>query len=138
MLGPLDSATMGELKHLVLVKFKEGVQVEDILKSLNKMASEIDVIKSFEWSVATSWGPSRDFHIGNYCGVGRVALDKKWSISSIPQEKDDSKELVSEGSGCQKIPIKEIYAATNDLNALNFIGQGIAGTSHPSWYQDAP
>ncbi|XP_077243055.1 uncharacterized protein LOC143883595 isoform X1 [Tasmannia lanceolata] len=51
---------------------------------------------------------------------------KKWSISSIPQEKDDSKELVSEGSGCQKIPIKEIYAATNDLNALNFIGQGIA------------
>ncbi|XP_077239128.1 uncharacterized protein LOC143880202 isoform X2 [Tasmannia lanceolata] len=52
---------------------------------------------------------------------------KKWSISSIPQEKDDSKELVSEGSGCQKIPIKEIYAATNDLNALNFIGQGIAG-----------
>ncbi|XP_077222202.1 uncharacterized protein LOC143856048 [Tasmannia lanceolata] len=51
---------------------------------------------------------------------------KKWSISSIPQGKDDSKELVSEGFGCQKIPIKEIYAATNDLNALNFIGQGIA------------
>ncbi|XP_077234196.1 stress-response A/B barrel domain-containing protein At5g22580-like [Tasmannia lanceolata] len=40
---------MGEMKHLVLVKFKEGVQVEDILKGLDKMASEIDVIKSYDW-----------------------------------------------------------------------------------------
>ncbi|KAF9604080.1 hypothetical protein IFM89_002755 [Coptis chinensis] len=28
---------------------------------------------------------------------------------------------------CQEIPIKEIFAATNNLNAMNFIGQGIAG-----------
>ncbi|XP_077241229.1 stress-response A/B barrel domain-containing protein At5g22580-like [Tasmannia lanceolata] len=39
---------MGELKHLVLVKFKEVV-VEDILKEMEKLASEIDLVKSFEW-----------------------------------------------------------------------------------------
>lgn len=30
-------------------------------------------------------------------------------------------------SSCHKIPIKEIYSATNDLSHLNFIGQGMAG-----------
>ncbi|RWR83317.1 nodulation receptor kinase [Cinnamomum micranthum f. kanehirae] len=39
----------------------------------------------------------------------------------------DVKELLPGGRGCQKIPIKEIYAATNNLSALNFIGQGVAG-----------
>ncbi|KAJ8615281.1 hypothetical protein MRB53_034653 [Persea americana] len=40
---------MGELKHLVLVQFKEGVVVEEILKGMEKMASEIDLVKCFEW-----------------------------------------------------------------------------------------
>ncbi|PIA39175.1 hypothetical protein AQUCO_02700390v1 [Aquilegia coerulea] len=40
---------MGDLKHMVLVKFKEDVVVEDILKGMEKLASEVDSIKSFEW-----------------------------------------------------------------------------------------
>ncbi|KAK9104509.1 hypothetical protein Scep_021353 [Stephania cephalantha] len=32
-----------------------------------------------------------------------------------------------EPAGCHKIPIREIYSATDNLNAMNFIGQGMAG-----------
>jgi len=38
-----------------------------------------------------------------------------------------SKEFVLEEPDCKEIPLKEIYAATNNLNSSNFIGQGIAG-----------
>ncbi|KAF8403230.1 hypothetical protein HHK36_011331 [Tetracentron sinense] len=41
---------MGDnFKHLVLVKFKEGVVVEEITKGMEKLVSEIDAVKSFEW-----------------------------------------------------------------------------------------
>ncbi|KAK4773627.1 hypothetical protein SAY87_028646 [Trapa incisa] len=40
---------MGEFKHLVIVKFKGDAGVDDILKGLEKLASEIDAVKSFEW-----------------------------------------------------------------------------------------
>ncbi|KAL3518493.1 hypothetical protein ACH5RR_021082 [Cinchona calisaya] len=40
---------MAEFNHLVLVKFKEEVVVEDILKGLEKLVSEIDSVKSFVW-----------------------------------------------------------------------------------------
>ncbi|TQE13256.1 hypothetical protein C1H46_001063 [Malus baccata] len=40
---------MGEFKHLVIVKFKENVLMEEILKDMEKMVAEIDAIKSFEW-----------------------------------------------------------------------------------------
>ncbi|XP_015057123.1 stress-response A/B barrel domain-containing protein At5g22580-like [Solanum pennellii] len=38
-----------EFKHLVLVKFKEDVVVEDILKELEKLVQEMDIVKSFVW-----------------------------------------------------------------------------------------
>lgn len=38
-----------EFKHLVLVKFKDGVVVEDILKGMEKLVSEMDIVKSFVW-----------------------------------------------------------------------------------------
>ncbi|GAB4859739.1 hypothetical protein Ancab_011217 [Ancistrocladus abbreviatus] len=41
--------SMGEVNHLVVVKFKEGVVVDDIIKGLEKLASEIDAVKSFVW-----------------------------------------------------------------------------------------
>lgn len=41
--------------------------------------------------------------------------------------KEDS---VSEDSSYSKISIKDVYSATNNLNALNFIGQGIAGENY--------
>ena len=40
---------MGDLKHLVLVKFKEGVVVEDILEGMTKLVSSMDTVKAFEW-----------------------------------------------------------------------------------------
>ncbi|KAA8544209.1 hypothetical protein F0562_022155 [Nyssa sinensis] len=40
---------MAEVKHLVLIKFKEGVMAEEIVKMMEKLANEIEFIKSFEW-----------------------------------------------------------------------------------------
>ncbi|CAN4120441.1 unnamed protein product [Withania somnifera] len=42
-----------EFKHLVLVKFKPDVVVEDIVKELEILANEIDVVKSFVWGKDT-------------------------------------------------------------------------------------
>ncbi|KAI8528334.1 hypothetical protein RHMOL_Rhmol12G0141600 [Rhododendron molle] len=42
----------------------------------------------------------------------------------------ESKFSPSGESSCHKIPIKEIYSATNDLSHLNFIGQGMAGKAY--------
>lgn len=39
----------------------------------------------------------------------------------------------SEDSSCNTISIKDVYSATNNLNALNFIGQGIAGENSVTW-----
>ncbi|GMI81691.1 hypothetical protein like AT5G22580 [Hibiscus trionum] len=40
---------MGGFKHLVVVKFKEDVAVEEILKGMEKLVSEVDAVKCFEW-----------------------------------------------------------------------------------------
>ncbi|XP_022142413.1 stress-response A/B barrel domain-containing protein At5g22580-like [Momordica charantia] len=40
---------MGEFKHLVIAKFKEGVNVEEIVEQVEKVVSDIDSVKSFEW-----------------------------------------------------------------------------------------
>ncbi|KDP34383.1 hypothetical protein JCGZ_11266 [Jatropha curcas] len=40
---------MAGFKNLVIVKFKEGVVVEEIMKGMEKLVSEIDLVKSFEW-----------------------------------------------------------------------------------------
>ncbi|PON45761.1 Stress responsive alpha-beta barrel [Parasponia andersonii] len=40
---------MGEFKHLVIVKFKEDVVVEEVLKGMEKLVSEVESVKSFEW-----------------------------------------------------------------------------------------
>lgn len=43
-----------------------------------------------------------------------------------------SDESPSEESSCLKIPIKEVYSATNSLSPSNFIGQGVAGENRSS------
>ncbi|XP_021899091.1 stress-response A/B barrel domain-containing protein At5g22580 [Carica papaya] len=43
----------GGFKHLVVIKFKDGVNEEEILKGLQKLVSEIDYVKSFEWGKDT-------------------------------------------------------------------------------------
>ncbi|XP_074312428.1 stress-response A/B barrel domain-containing protein At5g22580 [Silene latifolia] len=40
---------MGEFKHLVVAKFKEGVVVDDIIKGMQDLVSDVDSVKSFEW-----------------------------------------------------------------------------------------
>lgn len=40
---------MGDFKHLVIVKFKEDVVVDEIIKGMENLVSEIDSVKSFEW-----------------------------------------------------------------------------------------
>lgn len=40
---------MAEFTHLVVVKFKDEVVVEDIIKGLEKLVSEVDNVKSFVW-----------------------------------------------------------------------------------------
>ncbi|OMO90203.1 Dimeric alpha-beta barrel [Corchorus olitorius] len=44
---------MTGFKHLVVVKFKEGVVVEEILKGMEKLVSEVESVKSFEWGQDT-------------------------------------------------------------------------------------
>lgn len=36
-------------KHLVIVKFKEDGVVEEVIEGMEKLVSEIDAVKSFEW-----------------------------------------------------------------------------------------
>ncbi|CAK8576442.1 unnamed protein product [Lathyrus sativus] len=40
---------MGTYNHFVIVKFKDGVEVEQLIQDLEKMISGIDHVKSFEW-----------------------------------------------------------------------------------------
>jgi len=47
----MGAGAMGEIKHLVVVKFKEGVAIEEIIKGMEKLVSEVDLVKSFEWWV---------------------------------------------------------------------------------------
>jgi hypothetical protein len=49
LLGFWGWCAMGEVKHLCLVKFKEGVVVEDVLKGMTDLVAQMDMVKSFEW-----------------------------------------------------------------------------------------
>ncbi|KAK9068586.1 hypothetical protein SSX86_012701 [Deinandra increscens subsp. villosa] len=40
---------MAEFTHLVVVKFKEEAVVDDIIKGLEKLVSEVETVKSFVW-----------------------------------------------------------------------------------------
>ncbi|PNY09192.1 stress responsive A/B barrel domain-containing protein [Trifolium pratense] len=40
---------MGTYNHYVIVKFKDGVEVEELIQDLEKMISGIEHVKSFEW-----------------------------------------------------------------------------------------
>lgn len=41
----------GEVKHLVIIKFREGVAGEDNLQGMEKLVLGMDTVKSFEWRV---------------------------------------------------------------------------------------
>lgn len=48
---------MGEVKHLCLAKFKDGVVVDDVLKGMTDLAAGMDTVKSFEWYTLTTHPP---------------------------------------------------------------------------------
>ncbi|XP_072973619.1 probable receptor-like protein kinase At2g42960 isoform X2 [Typha angustifolia] len=58
-------------------------------------------------------------------------LRRRCKLQSLEQDNrtcySASKEFVFEDPSCKEMSIKDIYAATNNLSPLNFIGQGIAG-----------
>ncbi|ERN13157.1 stress-response A/B barrel domain-containing protein At5g22580 [Amborella trichopoda] len=39
----------GDMKHLVLVKFKEAISVQEIIEGMERLASEVEYVKAFEW-----------------------------------------------------------------------------------------
>ncbi|XP_017218306.1 probable LRR receptor-like serine/threonine-protein kinase RKF3 isoform X1 [Daucus carota subsp. sativus] len=71
--------------------------------------------------------------VGGIVGVTVLLTVALWMWSrkikkgKLPAGKDAKEDSVSEDSSYSKISIKDVYSATNNLNALNFIGQGIAG-----------
>ncbi|KAJ0038733.1 hypothetical protein Pint_23008 [Pistacia integerrima] len=71
--------------------------------------------------------------IGGSVGIAVIVVIATWIIyrkrteQSILPGIDASDESLTEETGCLKIPVKEIYSATNSLSASNFIGQGVAG-----------
>jgi hypothetical protein len=40
---------MGSYNHYVIVKFKDGVEIEELIHDLEKMISGIEHVKSFQW-----------------------------------------------------------------------------------------
>ncbi|WOL15513.1 stress-response A/B barrel domain-containing protein [Canna indica] len=40
---------MAEIKHLVLAKFKAEAAVEQLVQDMQKLVSQVDVVKDFEW-----------------------------------------------------------------------------------------
>ncbi|KAM1741550.1 hypothetical protein ACFX13_011755 [Malus domestica] len=70
---------------------------------------------------------------GGVAGITAIILIATWTVcrkrthESILARKDASNDLLSEESVSLKISSKEIYSATNNLSAVNFIGQGGAG-----------
>ncbi|KAJ9708993.1 hypothetical protein PVL29_000808 [Vitis rotundifolia] len=71
--------------------------------------------------------------IGALVGIAVIVLIASWILcgrrlkDDYPKGKYASDDSESEEFRCLNISIKEIYSATNNLSALNFIGQGIAG-----------
>ncbi|KAL7171458.1 hypothetical protein ACSBR2_036166 [Camellia fascicularis] len=70
---------------------------------------------------------------GGIVGIIVIVIVASWILfrKSIKprffKQKSASSYLLADESSSQKIPIKEVYAATNNLSESNFIGQGIAG-----------
>ncbi|KAK2990843.1 hypothetical protein RJ640_016161 [Escallonia rubra] len=80
--------------------------------------------------------------IGGLAGVIIIIIFASWILfkrstkAKLEEGKDASDDSFSEESSCQKIGIKQVYSATNNLSATNYIGQGIAGKDkNLSWIQ---
>uniref|UniRef100_A0A2N9I700 Protein kinase domain-containing protein n=1 Tax=Fagus sylvatica TaxID=28930 RepID=A0A2N9I700_FAGSY len=52
---------------------------------------------------------------------------KRCPKSTPLKKKDAFKDMFPKNPACPKVPIKEVYSATDNLSELNFIGEGITG-----------
>ncbi|XP_024031411.1 probable receptor-like protein kinase At5g18500 [Morus notabilis] len=70
---------------------------------------------------------------GGLIGVAVIVLISAWllyrrCIRSTGLTKTDAfKDVLTKEPGCPKVPIKEVYSATNNLSETNLIGEGNAG-----------
>ncbi|XP_038893880.1 stress-response A/B barrel domain-containing protein At5g22580-like [Benincasa hispida] len=71
---------MAEFKHLVVVKFKEGVNVDEIVEQVEKMVSVIDSVKSFEWGHDVE---GQDMLTQGFTHVFSMTFDDKEAITSF-------------------------------------------------------
>lgn len=71
---------MAEFKHLVVVKFKEGVNVDEIVEQVEKMVSDIDSVKSFEWGHDME---GQDMLTQGFTHVFSMTFDDKEAIASF-------------------------------------------------------
>ncbi|KAG9448716.1 hypothetical protein H6P81_008681 [Aristolochia fimbriata] len=73
--------------------------------------------------------------ISGIIGIAVVLIFVAWIVLkkrtgpkvSVSLHLEASKDILPDVPGCPKITLKEIYAATKNLNVINFIGEGIAG-----------
>ncbi|RWV77307.1 hypothetical protein BHE74_00001847 [Ensete ventricosum] len=83
-------AHMGDIKHLVLAKFKDGVVVEELLQGLQNLVSEIDderLGQGFTHAFLLTFGSAEDLatyikhpsHV-EYGKAFRAAIDKVLAI----------------------------------------------------------
>ncbi|XP_022969554.1 stress-response A/B barrel domain-containing protein At5g22580-like [Cucurbita maxima] len=71
---------MAEFKHLVIAKFKESVNVEEIVEQVEKMVSDIDYVKSFEWGHDVE---GQDMVTQGFTHVFSMTFDDKEAIASF-------------------------------------------------------
>ncbi|OWM68975.1 stress-response A/B barrel domain-containing protein At5g22580 [Punica granatum] len=71
---------MGEFKHLVIVTFKGDAAVDEILKGLEKLVSEIEAVKSFEWGQDTE---SPEMLRQGYTHAFIMTFDKKEDFTAF-------------------------------------------------------
>ncbi|KAL0534219.1 hypothetical protein IC582_028507 [Cucumis melo] len=71
---------MGEFKHLVVAKFKEGVNVDEIVEQVEKMVSDIDSVKFFEWGHDVE---GQDMLTQGFTHVFSMTFDDKEAITSF-------------------------------------------------------
>ncbi|KAA8548078.1 hypothetical protein F0562_004661 [Nyssa sinensis] len=112
-----DICRFAVLVSLTSSRIADNIWVQKILKCLGEQDSGIGL-----WIL-----------IGGAIGIAMAAiiliwiLSRRWHKSNVRPQKDATKNAILKGSGYLKVPIKEVYSATNNLNESNFIGEGMAG-----------
>ncbi|WJZ80883.1 hypothetical protein VitviT2T_000755 [Vitis vinifera] len=129
-----DVCRFSVLVSLISKRIGEKKWVQEVCRCLRKQSTPM-AMDGQEGSVEKKPNIRKGlyFVIGGLMGIAVIVLIASWILCSrrhkddYPKGKDASDDSESEEFRCLNISIKEIYSATNNLSASNFIGQGIAG-----------